>query len=216
MFSEVLVIAKRKIQAVMAAAALFASERGTHDQQRQRMQVAQLVFGATRLFGLCDVECLQLFARIRQIFSAAHDSNFAPHYVSNFRQVRGGWQWFNSGFRGVFVIRRRIARQRRRTAGQRCAAALCDRRIFDHRLPGARSENQSFEQGIARQAVRTVYAGGGRLARGIQSRKGSAAPEIGLHAAHHVMRGGADRGHVGGEVEAVAGTRLVNSRKALL
>ena len=89
-------------------------------------------------------------------------------------------------------------------------------RILHHRLPGPRAEDQPFEQGIACQPVGSVHARCGRLSRGIQTGQGSPAPQVGLHAAHHVVRRGANRRNVGRQIQTVAQARFVDSREPLL
>ena len=58
--------------------------------------------------------------------------------------------------------------------------------------------------------------GVGGFARGVQAGDGSVSPEIGFHPTHHVVSGGADGGHVGGEIEAVAEAGGVDARETLL
>src|SRR4029077_13952767 len=88
--------------------------------------------------------------------------------------------------------------------------------VFYHRLAAARAEDQAFEKRIAGQAIGAVDAGCGGFSRSIQAGQGSAAPEIGFHAAHRVVRGGADRRDVTREVDAVAHAGSVDARETLL
>jgi len=107
-----------------------------------------------------------------------------------------------------------VAGHGREAAGERGAAALGDGGIFDHGLAGAGAEDEAFEKGIAGEAVGAVNSGGGCLACGIEAGERGAAPEVGFHAAHEVVGGGADGSHVGGEVQTVAGTGGEDAREA--
>src|SRR5438128_9033392 len=92
---------------------------------------------------------------------------------------------------------------RRSLAGKHGGATLFDGRILDHRLAAAGAKDEAFEKRIASEAVCAVNAGIGRFSGGIETRNGSAAPEIGFDAAHHVMCCRADGGDVRCEVKAV-------------
>src|SRR5258707_3001430 len=88
--------------------------------------------------------------------------------------------------------------------------------VGEHGLTAARAENQTFEKGIAGQAICAVDASVGGFARCVETGDGSAAPEVGLDSAHHVVRGRANWRHVGGEVEAVAHASGIDTRGAVL
>ena len=59
----------------------------------------------------------------------------------------------------------------------------------DHRLRGARAEDQALEQRVAGQAVGAVDAVAGHLPGGVEAGQRGAAVEVGGHAAHHVVGG---------------------------
>ena len=59
-------------------------------------------------------------------------------------------------------------------------------------------------------------AGVGGFSCGVETGDGSVSPQIGFDSAHHVVSSGADRRHVGSEIEAVAEAGGVDAREALL
>ncbi len=85
-----------------------------------------------------------------------------------------------------------------------------------HVAGGARAVDQTFEQGIARQAVGAVDPGAGSFAGGIKSGKRGAAAEIGANASHRIMRRRTDRHQVRGKIDVVLQAGGVNARESLL
>ena len=75
------------------------------------------------------------------------------------------------------------------------------------------AEDQPLEQRVAGQAVGAVHAGAGDLAGREQARHRRASLEVGLDAAHHVVRRRADRHAIAGQVEAGVAARRGNQRK---
>jgi hypothetical protein len=75
-------------------------------------------------------------------------------------------------------------------------------------------EHQALEQRVARQAVRAVDAGARDLSRGKQPRDRRSPIEVGLNAAHLVVRRGSDRDRVPGRVDSVVGAELRDRREA--
>ncbi len=95
------------------------------------------------------------------------------------------------------------------------AVGSAARRRLGHRRPGPRTEDQAFEQRVAGQAVGAVNARASGLARGKQARQRGAPPLVGVDAAHHVVRGRADRNGIawrcrsrpGAHIAAIVGKR---------
>src|SRR6516225_1661238 len=87
--------------------------------------------------------------------------------------------------------------------------------VLQHRNSGAGTEYEAFEQGIAGQPICSMHAGSSGFTSGVQPANGGPSPGIGFHAAHHEMRGGADRSKVAREIETVAEASRVDARKAL-
>jgi hypothetical protein len=56
-FGKVIVIAIRKIGAVVTAAAFLASQGGLGHEQREGVKISQFMFGAIRAFNLTRAAC---------------------------------------------------------------------------------------------------------------------------------------------------------------
>ena len=89
-------------------------------------------------------------------------------------------------------------------------------RFAAHVAGGARAVDETFEQGIAGQAIGAVDPGTGSFAGGIKSGKRGVAAEIGANAAHRIMRRGTNRHQVRGKIDVVLQAGAVNAREALL
>ena len=87
-------------------------------------------------------------------------------------------------------------------------------RGLDHRLPGPAAEDEPLEQRVAGQAVGAVDAGAGDLAGGEQPGHRRPAVEVGLDAAHHVVRGRAHRHRIARQVEPGGAAGLGDVREA--
>src|SRR6516164_8966271 len=87
--------------------------------------------------------------------------------------------------------------------------------VLYHRNSGAGTEHEAFKQGIAGQPICSMHAGSSGFTGGVQAANGGSPPGISFHAAHHEMRGGADRSKVAREIETVAEASRVDARKAL-
>ena len=88
--------------------------------------------------------------------------------------------------------------------------------VGDHGLAAAGAENQTFQKGIAGETIGAVDAGVGGLSCGVKTGDGSVSPEIGFDSSHHVVSSGADRSHVGGQIEAIAEAGGVDTRETFL
>src|SRR5437667_9640866 len=98
---------------------------------------------------------LQVSERRRKLLAATENSNVAPHQVADLRKL--------SRRRGLLWMRRQragsgVARPGRKRSRQWCGLVLRGGGIFAHGFSGARAKNQSFQKGIAGQAVGSVYA----------------------------------------------------------
>ena len=87
-------------------------------------------------------------------------------------------------------------------------------RRADHRSARTRAEHQPFEQRVAGEPIRAVHARARDLAGGEQPGHRRAAVEIGLDAAHHVVRGRPDRNQIAREIEARLQARRGDRRKS--
>src|SRR5439155_3698445 len=95
-------------------------------------------------------------------------------------------------------------------------AAFVRRRVFRHRLARSCAEDESFEKGIAGQAIGTVNPRGGGFAGGVEAGERGASRKIGLHTAHGIVRRWTNGREVTREIQAVAETRGIDKREALL
>ena len=75
-------------------------------------------------------------------------------------------------------------------------------------------EDDGLQQGVAREAVRTVDAGARDLPCREQPRQRRATVEIRRYPAHDVVRGGPDRNEIPREIEAGAAAGIRNEREA--
>ena len=207
----------------MAATALFACQCRARHHQRQGVQISQLVAAAPGLFTFGKFHRLELLDGFVQLFSVAHDSYVPPHDVPDLRQYRANHRWSfcrdailsYCSVLGCFFLRcLRIVRQGRGAPRQRLSLAFSRGCFFHHGLARERAKHQPFEQGIAGQPVGSVDASRSRFSRGIQPGKGSAALQIGLYSAHHVVCRGAHRSQVACQVQSKTLASLVNSGEA--
>ena len=72
-------------------------------------------------------------------------------------------------------------------------------------LGGKSGGNDTFEQGVAGEAVGSVQAGAGGFAQGVEPRQGGSAVGVGLDAAAGVVLHGADGDGLARDVQAALG-----------
>ena len=77
-------------------------------------------------------------------------------------------------------------------------------------LESAMGQDESLQKRIAGQAIRAMQTGAGHFPNGIKAAQAGFAIEIGLHSAALIVSGRNDRDGLGGDVDAVAETGLVN------
>jgi hypothetical protein len=83
-----------------------------------------------------------------------------------------------------------------------------------HHLACSSAENESFQQRIARQAVRAMHAGAGSLSGREQTRNAGPPIRIRSYSAHRVVRRRMHRNRSGGYVHAMFQTCLIHAREA--
>ena len=88
-------------------------------------------------------------------------------------------------------------------------------RVFCHGDTGARAEDETFEEGIAGEAIGAMDAGGSGFTGSVKAGDGGASPKIGFDAAHYEVRGGTDGSEVAGKIEAIAEARGVDAWETL-
>ena len=91
-----------------------------------------------------------------------------------------------------------------------------DAQFLAHGLARAGAEDQTFQQGIAGQAIGAMNAGAGGFSRGVEPGNVGASFEIGAHAAHGVVRGRTNGNQVRRDVDVVLQAGGVNARETFL
>ena len=85
--------------------------------------------------------------------------------------------------------------------------------FLSHGGAAAGAKDESFQKGIAGQAIGAVDSGAGSFSGGEEARERGAPVEVSLHSAHHVMRGGAHRDQISSDIQAKRLAGGVNARE---
>lgn len=80
----------------------------------------------------------------------------------------------------------------------------------------SRTEDQTFEQGIACEAIRAVHARARYFARGVESGNRAASNEIRFQAAHQIMRGRRDWNRFFRQINAEMEARVIDLGESFL
>ena len=205
----VYIVADGEIVAVMGAATLLASQCGAGDEAAdgQDARDAPALCIKRKVVGHPGVE------RTPHRFELADDGfeagpvpeqpDVAPHRP--LEPARGivdklepncptaSWEWIRDGLDGDAVLQ-----------------------VGAHRASGTGAKHQPFEQRVAGKTVGAMHTSTGDLARREQSANRRASIEVGLHAAHDVVRGRAHRDPIARQIEARLAAGGGDQREALV
>src|SRR3954452_10572402 len=90
------------------------------------------------------------------------------------------------------------------------------RALFAHRATCACTEDEPFEQRVARETIRTMHARARHFPGGEQSRNSRSSVEVRLHAAHDVVGRWTDGYSIARQVEAGAAAHSGNQGESLM
>src|SRR6185312_13042771 len=89
-------------------------------------------------------------------------------------------------------------------------------KFSSHGASRALAEYQPLQKRIAGEAVGPVHSCASDFTRCVEACQAGASIQIGLHAAHGVVRSGSHGDHVRSDVDVVLQTSVVNAREALV
>ncbi len=203
---ELPVVAVWEIDAEVGAAAFGARECGLqdglgHDGECARLNEAAAVAGLCDFVQRCGVAGVCGESGAEGLFGA-QEAGVGPHVALDRRDKRGhaGFCWGGQGIRGWC----------------RFGHAGWGEGVFSHGAAGAGAEDEAFQKRIGGQAIGAVDAGAGDFAGGVEAGDGGAAVEVGLDAAHQVMRGGAHGDEIVCKVEMVLSEEGADAGKTLV